>query len=710
MTKPNQYIKIFSRVFLLVMLVLCCMPVFAQEVEPDSTVDEQFQQKIENYSEQTEAEIDYTDMLADLEYFLKHPVNINNAGYDELAALKIMNDIQINNLLNHIQKNGKLLSVYELQSVNGFDAELITQLLPYIKIGAESEKQAFNFKDLFKYGKHDVIIRYQRVLEKQHGYIKETDTAGNVIPGSHYLGSPDKLYLKYRYNYFNKVLWGFTAEKDAGEQFFKGTNPYGFDYYSGFVNVRNIGILKNIVLGDFNIQFGQGLTLWTGLSFGKGSEPVNIKKIARGISPYSSAYETGFMRGAGVTFGFKNFELTGFYSKRNIDGSINGSDTMENTDYYISSITEDGLHNTQSKADKKHAINQQVYGGHLAYKTRSLNIGITAYGLHLDAELIKTPKPYNVFDFKGQDNFNIGIDYSYIFRNFNIFGETSRSSNEYNKKGGIATFNGIMVSLDRYVSLVVAYRYYQRNYQSLFASPFGESGNPYNESGFYTGISIKPHYRLLINANADFYTYSWLKYQVNSPSNGFDCNVGLQYKPTKKITINLRYKYENKVSNSDDEEAAIDYNVPYTRQNYRFHISYPVSSSFTFSNRVEVSRYKNNTTEPEYGYLLYQDIRYKSITFPLAASFRFALFDTKSYDSRMYTYENDVLYAYSIPMFYDKGIRYYVMLKYKISRNIDIWLRFAQTFYNSRSVISSGLNEINGNKQSEIKAQVRFKF
>ncbi|HOY33153.1 MAG TPA: helix-hairpin-helix domain-containing protein [Bacteroidales bacterium] len=701
----KRYKKTLLLIFFNIFFICSCTLLKAQEVEPDSTIDEQQIEKIENYSEQTGAEIDYSDLLSDLEYFIKHPVNINTADFEELAELKILTDIQINNLIEHIRKNGKLLSIYELQSVQGFDNEIITHLLPYITIGLTPEKSSFNLKEMVKFGKNDLFIRYQRVLEKQDGYIDVPDSVYALSPNSHYLGSPDKIYAKYRFNYYNKVLLGFTAEKDAGEQFFKGINRYGFDYYSGFINVRNIGILKNIVLGDFNVQFGQGLTLWTGLSFGKSSEAANIKKLARGISPYSSAYESGFMRGAGFTLGIKNFELTGFYSYKNIDASVSGSDTMEYTDYVITSITEDGLHNTLSKADKKKAISEQVFGGHLAYKTKALNIGVTAYGMHLGAPLMDMVKPYNTFEFRGQNNFNIGIDYSYIVRNFNIFGETARSQN-----GGIATFNGIMASLDRYVSFVVAHRYYQRTYQSMFTSPFGESGNPYNETGFYTGIAIKPHYKILINAFADFYSFPWLKYLVNSPSNGFDCNVSLQYKPTKKITINLRYKFENKYTVSDDEEAAIDYNIPYSRQNYRFHISYPVSGSFTFANRVEVSRYKKNSSDPEYGYLIYQDIRYKTSKSPLSFSLRFALFDTKSYNSRMYAYENDVLYAYSIPMFYDKGIRYYLMLKYRLGRHIDIWLRFAQTFYDNKTAISSGLNEINGNKQSEIKAQVRFKF
>ncbi|MCK9613755.1 MAG: helix-hairpin-helix domain-containing protein [Bacteroidales bacterium] len=690
--------------FSVIIFLFSSKALLAQEIEPDSTTDFQ-QQLIENYSEQIDAEIDYSDMISDMEYYLKHPLNINKASFEEISALKILNDIQIKNLLEHIQKNGKLLSVYELQSIEGFDVDIINLLLPYINLGMETEKSSFRFKDIFLYGTNNVFMRYQRIIEKQKGFKKVPDSLYELSPNSYYLGSPDKLYLKYRFNYNNKVMWGITAEKDAGEQFFKGINRYGYDFYSGFINVQNMGIIKNIILGDFNIQFGQGLTLWSGLSFGKSSEAINIKKIARGISPYSSSYESGFMRGTGFTLGYKGFELTGFYSIKNMDATLSANDTTENTDYIITSLSEDGLHNTPNRAEKKGALNEQLFGGHLAYKTKALNVGITAYGIHLNMPISTEQKPYKIFDFNGQNNFNMGIDYSYIFRNFNIFGETSRSQN-----GGWATFNGLMASINRYISFVVSYRYYQRNYQSLYSSSFSESGNSYNESGFYAGISVKPHYKILINAYADFFTFPWLKYRVNSPSNGFDCNISLQYKPTKKINIQFRYKFEQKQINSDDEDAVINYNVPYSRQNIRMHITYPVSDAFTLANRIEISNYKFNTSAPEYGYLLYQDIKYRPQKLPLAFSFRFTLFDTKSYNTRMYAFENDVLHAYSIPSFYDKGIRYYLMLQYSPGRHFDIWLRFAQTYYDNKTVISSGLNEINGNRQSEIKVQVRFKF
>ena len=84
--------------------------------------------------------------------------------------------------------------------------------------------------------------------------------------------------------------------------------------------------------------------------------------------------------------------------------------------------------------------------------------------------------------------------------------------------------------------------------------------------------------------------------------------------------------------------------------------------------------------------------------------------DYAIYDSRIYTYESDVLYGYSIPSYYRKGSKIYFVAKCNIIQNLDFWLRIAQTTYNDREVLKSGWDEIEGNKMTEIKLQLRYKF
>ena len=675
--------------------------VFGQEKTLAPEIEKIIAYKIENYSEQTESEFDITDLISHLEYYLKHPIDLNHTDAASLQKLDILNDIQIKNLLDHIAKNGKLLSIYELQSVEGFDAPLIEILMPFVEVNSNDTRKKFNFRDITRYSTNDIMIRYQRILEKQKGYNDVSDSVRQLAPGSYYLGSPGKMYLKYRFNYFNNIKIGLTAEKDAGEEFFKGSNPYGFDFYSGYININNLGILKTLVIGDYALQFGQGLTLWSGISFGKSTDAVGIKKVARGITPSNSVYETGFMRGTAFTLAYKNLTLSGFYSSKKLDGNLI-SDTLEGIEPYISSLPEDGQHNTLLSIAKEKTLTEQLFGGHVGYKTRALDIGITAYGIIFDNALHKKYEPYNQFEFSGDKNYNAGLHYSYVHRNFNLFGETSLSLN-----GGIATCNGIMASINRYASFVVSYRYYQPKYQSLYSAAFGQSNHSYNESGIYSGIVIKPHYKITFSGYADLYHYPWMKYQANGPSSGYDVRAMLQYNPTKKIVMEVRYKFENSEKNTDDEDAMVEYLVAVKRQNYRFNIAYPLSNTVSAGNRAETSQYKTGGREAEWGYYLAQDLRYRSASNKCVVTLRYCVFDTPSYASRIFAYENDVLYAYSLPSFYDKGMRFYALLQVRAGRHISVWLRVAQTRYANKTTVSSGPNEIAGSHQSELKAQLR---
>jgi hypothetical protein len=70
-----------------------------------------------------------------------------------------------------------------------------------------------------------------------------------------------------------------------------------------------------------------------------------------------------------------------------------------------------------------------------------------------------------------------------------------------------------------------------------------------------------------------------------------------------------------------------------------------------------------------------------------------------------------MLSSFSIPAYYGRGSRFYILLDYTITRKIEIWIRYGQTFYDDRTIISPGsLNEIDGNTKTEIKVQVKFKF
>ena len=675
------------------------------EVDSANTDNEDLNEKIESIAEQTDAELDYTDLLEDRNYYLKHPINLNNTNAEELQKLMALNDIQINNLFDHIAKNGKLLSLYELQSINGFDIETINKIIPYIYVSENVTTRHFSFKEMLDNGSNSLMIRCQRVFEEQKGFSPITDSALNVSPNSRYLGSPEKIFAKYRFTYYNNISFGVTAEKDAGEEFFKGSQKNGFDFYSAHYYMKDFGVVKALAIGDYQVQFGQGLTLWTGLGFGKSADGTGIKKNAAGIKPYTSVTENMFMRGVGTTIGTKDIELSFFFSSKKIDANITSTDSLSSEVLYISSLQITGLHSTPNEAADKDAIGETAFGGHLCYKTQKLNIGTTVFKSEYSANLQRQLQPYNQFQFNGKENTNIGIDYSYIYKNFNIFGEVSQSGNNAR-----AFLTGILMSLDQKVSLSVLYRNYDKKYQALYSSAFGESSTPANEKGVYFGIFLKPLRAFAINAYIDNMSFPWLKYRVDAPSKALDYLLQVNWKPSKKMEMYVRYRQTNKEINNSDPDDIIELTSGTLKQNYRYNTSYKVSPSFTLKNHVELTKYKIGSENPQKGYIIYQDVSYKKMKNPFSFSLRYAIFDAETYDSRIYTFESDVLYGYSIPALYNKGTRFYITAQYKINRNIDVWLRFAQTYYSNMNVIGTGLTEIDGHTKSEVKVQLRLKF
>jgi hypothetical protein len=138
--------------------------------------------------------------------------------------------------------------------------------------------------------------------------------------------------------------------------------------------------------------------------------------------------------------------------------------------------------------------------------------------------------------------------------------------------------------------------------------------------------------------------------------------------------------------------------------------AYSLSPELSMNSRFAFSFFNPEMQSNEKGFLMSQDIKYILQTIPLSFVLRYAIFDTDGWNSRLYVYESDILYAFSVPAYSDKGSRYYLNIGYKILDKIQLWLRISQTYYFEKEEISSGLATIAGNKQTDAKLQIQIKF
>jgi hypothetical protein len=667
----------------------------AQVPEVPASTTEQQLEAITESNDDNETEDD--SFLQQMQQFLKDPVNLNTADAALLKELVILSPLQIQNLISYRNLLGSFIDMYELQAVPGWNIRTIERLRPFVTVST-TLKILHSLSDRLNQGTNTILVRATQVLEQSKGYKLNAATANNFYPGS-----PQRLFVRYKYQYKNLLQYGVVAEKDAGEQFFKGAQKQGFDFYAAHLFARNMGIIKSLALGDFTLNMGQGLTQWQSLAFKKSSAVTNTKRQLAVLRPYNSAAEINFHRGIGITLAKNNWEATFFASYKNVDANF-VVDTLNNNDF-ISSLQTSGLHRTKSETDDKGIQKQFAFGGNLAYNKNNWHLGINAIQYHFKLPVNKGTDPYNIYAILGKKLGNYSIDYSYTFSNIHFFGEAAISNN-FNK----AFVNGLIISLDSKVDMSLVYRNIAKNYQSLYTNAFTESTFPNSEKGMYAGISIRPDDFWRIDAYADFYKFPWLKYLVDAPSVGADYMVQATYTPNRQLEIYVRYRTETKSKNYNPDILYLPPVVDKPRQNVRTQVNFKINPVITLRNRVEMIWFDKKGGGAQNGFLSYADILFKPLQKKYSGNFRIQYFETDGYDSRLYAYENDILYSFSIPVFYDKGYRYYLNFNYDINKKFSLWARWAQTIYLNKKSVGTGLDKISGNKKTEVKLQLQYQF
>ena len=678
------------KILLLMLFLLLSKNTFSQTAQ-----EREIEIIVEAAAENLPDDYDYSDLISQLQNYRQHPLNLNNATTAQLQDLLFLSYLQITALQTHIRNNGKLIDLLELQSIDLFDLQTIRKLLPFVTISNTLDFNKLSLKNLFRYGKNDFIFRFGEVLQDQKGFLIPKDSKL-----SHYSGNPQKLLGRYRFDFQNRIQLAFNMEKDAGEPFFAGKNSMGFDFYTASLAFKNFGIINKLVVGDYSLQFGQGLGLYTGFSFGKNADATLIPKVSRGLTPYSSTNEISYFRGVAATLQWKSVFFTPFISDQPVDATVQTKANPE----YISSLGTTGYHRTATELTNKNSAGQLTYGFDLNYAKRSFKTGVTAYGTQFQFPVLRKKNAYNQYIFAGKELDNFSFYYDYSFRNFYFFGETAKSLG-----GGAATVNGLLSSLSSNISVVLMYRNYSRDYHSLFNEAIAENTEAVNEKGIYSGINFKISKQFTFSAYADFFKFPWLKYQVYQPnSSGREFLGRLTFQPSQRFVAYLNYRQKQKQQNNDNAKITALDQVDY--QDFRIDVSYPFSPKISFRNRAEIVKYQKGAPAAEYGLMVYHDVIFKPKTGKFSANGRLAWFRTASYDSRIYSFENDVLYSYTILPLQHTGFRTYFNAQYTFRKGLDAWFRYSAYLYRGEKTVGSGLDLIEGNKKAEIKLQMRYRF
>ena len=664
--------------------------VSAQQINSQNT---DWMKYLENMAEEEDADLDAVELLyEELSSLIETPLNINTVEKSNLEHLPFLSAKQIEEILYYIYKYGPITELSELKNVENLDQQAINYILPFLYVGEGGKKNSFNWRNLLRYGKQEILIRSDRTVQQKAGYQKQEEEKTS----NRYLGDPYYLSFRYGYKYQEKIQLGIAGEKDAGEKLWN-KDVKGLDHYAFNLNIKETGILKDFHLGDYRLAFGEGLTVNTQFSAGKTTDIGNPGLKNTGIKRHASPNENNYFRGVAATIRLQSVYLNLFASRRYHDANADS--------IYIYSFKTDGYNRTEKELEKKKSALIHSAGGNIQWRNENITLGLSSIVYSFGGkEVNPEPQPYNLYYLRGDNHANLGIHYLYQDRYFILRGE---SAIDKNKKW--ASLNHLIIQPNNQINFSLSIRNYQKDYNAFFGKAFGESSSVRDESGVYAGIRLKPSWQWELTSYVDFFRFSWLRYGVNSPSSGKDFLAGIIFYPNTSSSFSFRYKYKEKAKNQGSDDGRSTHILPYRQHRFRQQINFSCGEKFNTKFQADYTIYEgiNQTLS---GWSASQNFSVIPDKNRLQWDSGIAYFHAEDWNSRISVYEKNILYAFSFSSYYGKGLRTYSVLKWKIYPQMTLYLKVSNTHYFDRILIGNGPDEIEGNNKSDVSALIKFSF
>lgn len=578
----------------------------------------------ENILENEEEYENSEEILERLEKLKENPLDVNTATEDDLLQIPQLSPALTVKIISYRKDKGYINNLEELKTIDGINDALLRILEEFLfvrRMKVEEKKFAVSTRSRWRVKKPD----------------EENYSEGK------YEGNPLNAYNRVDLK-TNRYYLGFLAEKDRYEKSYT-------DLINCYLGAEDIFWMNNIISGCYKLEFGEGLV------FSPPTFPLKvagmIKKSGRGIRPYTSTYENASLFGTAGRIDVKDFKFYLFFSNHKLDATLNEDGTVKN-------LYSTGLHRSESEIEKKDAVGELLYGlrGEFLFKGY-LKLGYTTYQSRYD-------KPFQDME----SDFGVhGFDFDLCYKNINFFGEAAKSVGK--GYGALMGISGRFESVD--IATIV--RDYASDFYSPHSSAFAETDDE-NEIGAYSSIHYTVTRNTSINAYFDIFKHHRPGYFGDFPGKGNEVQIEFLHKFSGALSISGRYKIDRKESQHRVDE--ISKMATQTREGFRFQLNFKrkrIAAKF----RTEFSRSDLEDFNIRNG----GNLEYFNLTYSpkknLRIEGRVILFDTDSYDSRIYEYESDLPgYMRNVALF-GRGVRYYLLAKYKVIDSMRFSLKYSLT-------------------------------
>ena len=185
-------------------------------------------------------------------HYLEHPVRINSVSVAYLRSCGLFSAYQAASLVDYRSRHGDVMSLYELSSVDGFTAEKVRALSPFISLAGGGIINGDT--DL----SHDLAVK---------GGVAISDGTASGGYG-----------MKYRFTAGDRASAALAFSRANDERL-------GLpDSWAGHLSWDMRRIPVRFLAGDFNARFGQGLALWNGFSMSGAGKTNSFFRSSAGLS------------------------------------------------------------------------------------------------------------------------------------------------------------------------------------------------------------------------------------------------------------------------------------------------------------------------------------------------------------------------------------------------------------------------------------------
>jgi hypothetical protein len=628
-----------------------------------------------------------------------HPVSLNGASKEELESIPFLNADMVENLSYYLYRYGPMVNLSELLLVDGMDAQTLRWLKPFVRIEKASTSPVA-IPDMHKalaYGKHSLRLTTGSTIQSKSGFDRK------LADSLRYAGDPIHACLRYGFDYKGLLQWGIVLEKDPGEKWW---NPkqQGVDYSSFHFVAKDAKHRNLCFLGDYNVRFGQGLVCGSAFSLGKNTSGLSPEMTGSNVSRHFSSSEIAFFRGVALQLSLKSFQsdhpkplgldLISFFSRNQLDANVENG--------IFTTVYETGLHRNVDERDRQNRLKQTVFGSHLALRGLNIACGITLLTWIRDGDFVGSEQPWNVFKTNRNKGGNLSVDFRFVLNRFLIYGEMA-----LDQTGKDAWLTGVTFKPYPRMSLSMLVRKYDPAYLALFANAFSEGTSTSNEEGLYASSEVQLAKRLRLTGYLDVFRFPWLNYGVNAPSWGHDLAVELSSTIGRNGIIKWMLKSKMKEKNRTDSAFPISPITSGTKTQMRLQIQQRLGA-FSLKAQCHYTNYQEGIRS-SHGFALAQDLGFDPETSGFSMVAHAVLFQTESWENRIYLWEKALPGTFSMPMLYGKGGRIALCTKYE-SEKWAIQIKFSDTVFPNQKSIGVGQERIQGNRRTEVGAQLNWKF